>query len=222
MLFSWLMSVASQKTVSGFLHVAWRTAGDIARRVADRLRTSMPSAVRRSDGDRRGRDQPPQRPHVPDGGRRPRASPRGLGARRGRRGRVRPVLPAAHRGAEGVHQGGRRRRGPLDRLMRRPVVSERRTRARRLPHRLLDDRRLGQGPQTFVEPGEARRRREDDEAHARRQVHGPEEPRPADRTAGRNPHGTEEHGPQGPALPRMAAQGTIEDPAQTPPRPSQG
>ncbi|WP_287544733.1 transposase [Bifidobacterium sp.] len=40
---AWLMGVANQKTVSGFLHVAWRTAGDIARRVADRLRTAMPS-----------------------------------------------------------------------------------------------------------------------------------------------------------------------------------
>ena len=40
---AWPMGVASQKTVSGFLHVAWRTAGDIARRVADRLRTAMPS-----------------------------------------------------------------------------------------------------------------------------------------------------------------------------------
>ena len=40
---AWLMGVASQKTVSGFLHVAWRTAGDIARRVTDRLRADMPS-----------------------------------------------------------------------------------------------------------------------------------------------------------------------------------
>ena len=37
------MSVANRKTVSGFLHVAWRTAGDIVRRVADRLRAAMPS-----------------------------------------------------------------------------------------------------------------------------------------------------------------------------------
>ncbi len=37
------MGVANRKTVSGFLHVAWRAAGDIARRVADRLRTAMPS-----------------------------------------------------------------------------------------------------------------------------------------------------------------------------------
>lgn len=40
---AWLMGVANQKTVSGFLHVSWRTAGDIARRVADRLKASMPS-----------------------------------------------------------------------------------------------------------------------------------------------------------------------------------
>ena len=40
---AWLMGVANRKTVSGFLHVAWRAAGDIARRVADRLRTAMPS-----------------------------------------------------------------------------------------------------------------------------------------------------------------------------------
>ena len=37
------MTVASQKTVSGFLHVAWRAAGDIARRVAVRLKAAMPS-----------------------------------------------------------------------------------------------------------------------------------------------------------------------------------
>ena len=40
---AWLMTVANQKTVSGFLRVAWRTAGEIARRVADRLEASMPS-----------------------------------------------------------------------------------------------------------------------------------------------------------------------------------
>lgn len=39
---AWLMTVAGQKTVSGFLHIAWRTAGDIARRVAGRLESSMP------------------------------------------------------------------------------------------------------------------------------------------------------------------------------------
>ena len=39
---AWLMTVADQKTVSGFLHIAWRTAGHIARRIADRLESSMP------------------------------------------------------------------------------------------------------------------------------------------------------------------------------------
>ncbi|KFI52480.1 ISL3 family transposase [Bifidobacterium biavatii] len=40
---AWLMTVANQKTVSGFLHIAWRTAGDIAHRVAERLKAGMPS-----------------------------------------------------------------------------------------------------------------------------------------------------------------------------------
>ena len=40
---AWLMTVANQKTVGGFLHIAWRTAGDIAHRVAERLGTVMPS-----------------------------------------------------------------------------------------------------------------------------------------------------------------------------------
>ena len=39
---AWLMTVADQKTVSGFLHVAWRTASDIARRVVQRLKASAP------------------------------------------------------------------------------------------------------------------------------------------------------------------------------------
>ena len=39
---AWLMTVANQKTVSGFLHVAWRTAGDIAHRVAGRLKAAAP------------------------------------------------------------------------------------------------------------------------------------------------------------------------------------
>ena len=39
------MSVANQKTVGGFPHIVWRTAGDIARRVAERLGTAMPSPL---------------------------------------------------------------------------------------------------------------------------------------------------------------------------------
>ena len=40
---AWLMTAANQKTVGGFPHIAWRTAGDIAHRVAERLGTVMPS-----------------------------------------------------------------------------------------------------------------------------------------------------------------------------------
>ena len=39
---TWLMTVDNRKTVSGFLHVAWRTAGDIAGRVVGRLESGMP------------------------------------------------------------------------------------------------------------------------------------------------------------------------------------
>ena len=38
-----LMTVASQETVSGLPYIAWRTAGDIARRVAGRPGAGMPS-----------------------------------------------------------------------------------------------------------------------------------------------------------------------------------
>ena len=37
------MTVANRKTVSGFLHVSWRTAGAVARRIAERVKASMPS-----------------------------------------------------------------------------------------------------------------------------------------------------------------------------------
>ena len=50
---AWLTAVASRKTVGGFLRIEWRTAGDIARRVAARLGSSAVH-VRRSHRDRRG------------------------------------------------------------------------------------------------------------------------------------------------------------------------
>lgn len=40
---AWPAAVASQKTMGGFPRIAWRTAGHIARRVAARLESSMPS-----------------------------------------------------------------------------------------------------------------------------------------------------------------------------------
>lgn len=39
---AWPTAVASRKTLGGFLRIAWRTAGDIARRVTARLGSSMP------------------------------------------------------------------------------------------------------------------------------------------------------------------------------------
>ena len=109
---------ANQKTVSGFLHVAWRTAvrrrplGRGTRQGADAL------AVRRAARDRRGRNQPPQGPHVHHRGRRPRTASGDMGARRVRQGRVRPVLPNVDARTARLHQGRRRGRGPVDRLMR--------------------------------------------------------------------------------------------------------
>ena len=145
-----------------------------------------------------------------------------MGSRRVRQGRVRPVLPGVDARTARLHQAGHRGRGPVDRLMRRPVVSERRTRARRVPHRQLDERRARQGPQTPVEPGAPRRRREIRQAHARRQIRRVEEPRRPDRQTVRGLREPAGHGPQGPALPRMATQGTIEDPAQAPARTGPG
>ncbi|MFR9114824.1 MAG: hypothetical protein ACLVI6_08115 [Bifidobacterium bifidum] len=87
-----------------------RTAGAVARRVAERVKASMPSPFDGLTAIMR-RDQPSQGPHVPDRGRRPRAAPGHLGARRGH-GDVfdlffKALTPEQH--APGRH----RRRGPL-------------------------------------------------------------------------------------------------------------
>ena len=66
-----------------------------------------------------------------------------------------------------------------------------------------------------MEPGAPRRGREIRQTHARRQIHRPEEPRQADRQTVRGVREPAGHGPQGPALPFMAAQGTPPDAAQT-------
>lgn len=77
-------------------------------------------AVRRPARDRRGRDQLQEGSHVPDRGRRPRAAPGHLGARRIRQGRVRPVLQGVDARTARLHPHRHRRRGPLDRLVHRP------------------------------------------------------------------------------------------------------
>ncbi|KEY26833.1 hypothetical protein BL72_06130 [Bifidobacterium longum subsp. longum 72B] len=91
----------------------------------------------------------------------------------------------------------------------------RRTRARRVPHRQLDERRARQSQETPVGPGAPRRGREIRQTHARRQIRRVEEPRQADRQTVRGVREPAGHGPQGPALPFMAAQGTPPDAAQT-------
>ena len=68
-------------------------------------------AVRRPRRDRRGRDQPQEGPHAPDRRRRPRAAPGHLGARRGRQGRVRPVLQGVDARTARLHPHRHRRRG---------------------------------------------------------------------------------------------------------------
>ena len=140
----WLMTVASQKTVSGFLHVAWRTAGQIARRVAGRLKAAMGSPF---DGLHAiGVDETSYRKGhtyitvVVDHERR-----RVVWAHYGYGRDVFDVLPAARPGAAHIHPGCHRRRGEMDRLVRARMVPRRGARGRR-------------GPQTPVEPDQTRRR----------------------------------------------------------------
>ena len=173
---AWLTAVASRKTVGGFLRIAWRTAGDIARRVAARLGSSAVH-VRRSHRDRRGRDQLQEGAHVHHRGRRPRAQTGRLGARRIRQGDPRPVLPTTDRRAARLHQGSHRRRRQMDRRQREGAPAERRARARLVPHRLLDDRHARPGQETIAEPGPARQRQDS---------HGDDE-RPEIRRAPRTP-----------------------------------
>lgn len=173
---AWLTAVASRKTLGGFLRIAWRTAGDIARRVAARLGSSAVH-VRRSHRDRRGRDQLQEGAHVHHRGRRPQAQTGRPGARRIRQGGPRPVLPTTDRRAARLHQGGHRRRRQMDRRQREGAPAERRARARLVPHRLLDDRHARPGQETVVEPSQTRQRQDS---------HGDDE-RPEIRRAPRTP-----------------------------------
>ena len=115
----------SKSLFTRFLHIAWRIAGDIAHRVAERLGTAMPPPF---DGLHAiGVDETSHRKGhtyltvVVD------------------HERHRVIWAHGARTAR-IHQGRHRRRDPLDRPVHRPVVPGRRTRARRVPHRLLDDR----------------------------------------------------------------------------------
>ena len=198
---AWLTAVASRKTVGGFLRIEWRTAGDIARRVAARLGSSAVH-VRRSHRDRRGRDQLQEGAHVHHRGRRPQAQTGRLGARRIRQGGPRPVLPAADRRAARLHQGGHRRRRQMDRRQREGAPAERRARARLVPHRLLDDRHARPGQETVVEPGPARQRQDSHRDDERPEI------RRAPRTPATWPNGNPERWRRsGTRIPRASSTG---------------
>ena len=128
----------------------------------------------------------------------------------------RPVLPTIDAGAARVDPDRDRRRGRMDRLVRGRAPPERRTRARLVPHRLLDGRRARPGRETVVEPGRARREQNGDRGDARRRIRRAREPRRPDRTPIHGPRHTRRRGSQGPALPLVAAQGT---PAHAPAQP---
>ena len=198
---AWLTAVASRKTVGGFLRIEWRTAGDIARRVAARLGSSAVH-VRRSHRDRRGRDQLQEGAHVHHRGRRPQAQTGRLGARRVRQGGPRPVLPTADRRAARLHQGGHRRRRQMDRRQREGAPAERRARARLVPHRLLDDRHARPGQETVVEPGPARQRQDSHRDDERPEI------RRAPRTPATWPNGNPERWRRsGTRIPRASSTG---------------
>ena len=173
---AWLTAVASRKTLGGFLRIAWRTAGDIARRVAARLGSSMPCMF---DGlTAIGVDETSYRKGrtyitvVVDHKRK-----RVVWAHDGYGKEVLPVLPTTDRRAARLHHGGHRRRRQMDRRQREGAPAERRARARLVPHRLLDDRHARPGQETVVEPSQTRQRQDS---------HGDDE-RPEIRRAPRTP-----------------------------------
>ena len=152
---AWLMTVVDQRAASGFPHVAWRAAGDIARRVADRLRAAMPSPF---DGltsigvDETGYGKGHTYPTVVVGHERGRVIWAHDGVGRDVSGLFFGALTPGRRASVGVVAGDGARW-----VMRARVAPERRARARRVPHRLMDDRRARRGREAPVEPGEARR-----------------------------------------------------------------
>ena len=204
---TWLMTVANRKTVSGFLHVAWRTAGDIAGRVVGRLESGMPcmfdglTAIGVDEtGHRKG-------PHVRHRRRRPRTQAGGLGARRIRQTGPRPVLRRIDAGAARLHQDRHRRQRQVDRLVRRRIPPERGARARLIPHRLLDDRLPGPGRETVVEPGQANEGQDGRGGDEGPEIRRARKPRRLDRAPIHGPRHARRRGSQGPALPLLAAQG---------------
>ena len=192
---TWLMTVANQRTVSGSLHVSWRTAGAVAHRVAERVKASMPSPF---DG----------------------LHAIGVDETSHRKGHTYLTVVVDHERHRVTwdHDGyGRDVFG----LFFQALTPEQRASIRLVTGdgaRWIDSCVDRWCPN--VE--RVRRRREIRQAHARRQIRRVEEPRRPDRQTVRGLREPAGHGPQGPALPRMATQGTIEDPAQAPARTGPG
>ena len=179
--------------------------------------------VRRAHGDRRGRDQPQEGPHVHHRRRRPRTQAGDLGARRIRQTGPRPVLRRIDAGAARLHQDRHRRRRQVDRLVRRRILPERGARARLIPHRLLDDRLPGPGQETVVEPGQTSEGQDGRGGDEGPEIRRAQKPRRLDRAPIHGPRHARRRGSQGPALPLLAAQGTpAHAPAPAPPAKPRG
>ena len=219
---AWLMTVANQKTVSGFLHVSWRTAGTVARRVAERVKASMPSPF---DGLHAiGVDETSHRKGhtyitvVVDHERH-----RVIWAHDGVGGDVfdlffKALTPEQHASIRVVTGDGARW---ID-----PCVGRWRPNA----ERVLDGFHIVSWMTDALDKVRKRlwnqARRDGDEKTTKR-MRGVKyavlkNPRRPDRQTVRGVREPAEHRPQGPALPFMATQGTIEDPAQAPARTGQG
>lgn len=153
--------------------------------------------VRRAHGDRRGRDQPQEGPHVYHRRRRPRTQAGDLGARRIRQTGPRPVLRRIDAGAARLHQDRHRRRRQVDRLVRRRILPERGARARLIPHRLLDDRLPGPGQETVAEPGQASEGQDGRGGDEGPEIRRAQKPRRLDRAPIHGPRHARRRGSQG-------------------------
>ena len=212
---AWLMTVANQRTVSGSLHVSWRTAGAVAHRVAERVKASMPSPF---DG----------------------LHAIGVDETSHRKGHTYLTVVVDHERHRVTwdHDGyGRDVFG----LFFQALTPEQRASIRLVTgdgarwidscvdrwcpnvERVLDGFHIVSWMSDALDKVRKRlwnqARRDGDEKSVKRRV---EEPRRPDRQTVRGLREPAGHGPQGPALPRMATQGTIEDPAQAPARTGPG
>ena len=213
---AWLTAVASRKTVGGFLRIAWRTAGDIARRVAARLGSSMPCMF---DG----------------------LTAIGVDETSYRKGRTYITVVVDHKRHRVIWAHGGYGKEVLD-LFFRQLTDEQRASIKaatgdgakwidasvkeHLPNaeRVLDSFHIVSWMTDTLDQVRKRlwnQARRGNDKTATETMKGlkyavPQEPRRPDRTAIRSVGDAQGHGPQGPALPVMAVEGTPQDaPAPT-------